>query len=310
MNTQLLGSIYALLTALAWAVGVMFFKRSGERWSPLALNYFKSAVALLIFFVTLLFVEGARPPQLSARETLFLLASGAAGIGVADSLFFHCLNTLGAARAAVVDTVYAPSVVLVAFFLLGERLSAADAVGAVLVAAGVLLVTLTASYGRRELEATGVVTSGAAAARARIVEGAASGVLGIVIMAVAIVAVKPLIERLPVLWSTTVRLTGGVALLTVLGLSRAALRREMLATFRPQRVWRHALPAAVVGTYFSLMLWIAGFKYASASVAAILNQTSTIFIVVLAAIFLGERMSWSQTAAVVLTFVGSTLVMW
>jgi drug/metabolite transporter (DMT)-like permease len=48
-------------------------------------------------------------------------------------------------------------------------------------------------------------------------------------------------------------------------------------------------------------------KYAQASVAAVLNQLNTIFIVVIAAIFLKERLTAWKIAAVVLAFIGAYL---
>ena len=40
--------------------------------------------------------------------------------------------------------------------------------------------------------------------------------------------------------------------------------------------------AAFVGQCLSMVLWLAGYKYAPASIAAILNETSSVFIVLLA----------------------------
>jgi drug/metabolite transporter (DMT)-like permease len=64
-----------------------------------------------------------------------------------------------------------------------------------------------------------------------------------------------------------------------------------------------------VGNYLAMLLWIGGFKYNSASVASILNQTATLFTVVLAVVFLGEKLTGRKLVAVALGFVGSVLVL-
>jgi drug/metabolite transporter (DMT)-like permease len=60
--------------------------------------------------------------------------------------------------------------------------------------------------------------------------------------------------------------------------------------------------------YFALLFWIAGFKYTYASLAAILNQTSVIFALILASVFLKERFTRRKLAAVVLAFAGVAII--
>ena len=61
-----------------------------------------------------------------------------------------------------------------------------------------------------------------------------------------------------------------------------------------------ALPGAVLGSFVALLLWLAGMKYATAGVAAMLNQTSTIYILVLASLFLREPFTRRKLAAAML----------
>jgi len=58
--------------------------------------------------------------------------------------------------------------------------------------------------------------------------------------------------------------------------------------FRPSATWKTLVPASILGAYVALLLWLGGFKWASASVAAVLNQMSSVFTIVLARMFLGE----------------------
>ena len=69
-----------------------------------------------------------------------------------------------------------------------------------------------------------------------------------------------------------------------------------------------ALPAAVTGAYISMILWVAGMKYAHASVAAILNQSSAVFVLPVAALVLHEPITGRKLAAVGTCMAGIVLV--
>jgi drug/metabolite transporter (DMT)-like permease len=63
-----------------------------------------------------------------------------------------------------------------------------------------------------------------------------------------------------------------------------------------------------MATYMSNAFWLAGMRLTKASVASALNQLSTIFIFVMAALFLKEKATPRKVAAVVLAFLGALLV--
>ncbi|MCK5597260.1 MAG: DMT family transporter, partial [Candidatus Eisenbacteria sp.] len=80
------------------------------------------------------------------------------------------------------------------------------------------------------------------------------------------------------------------------------------STLRPSRSWRVAVPAAVLGGYVAMIVWVAGMKYTQASTASILNQTSAVFVLPLAAILLHERVTLRKLAAVAMAVGGVALV--
>ena len=49
--------------------------------------------------------------------------------------------------------------------------------------------------------------------------------------------------------------------------------------------------AALVGQGLSMVLWLGGYKYTKASVAAVLNETSSVFILLFAALWLAEPLT-------------------
>jgi drug/metabolite transporter (DMT)-like permease len=125
-------------------------------------------------------------------------------------------------------------------------------------------------------------------------------------VALGIVMVKPILGEVSVFWATFVRVAGGAAALALF-VPFLGNRRAILAPLLEPRNWKALVPAAFFGSYLSLMLWMGGMKYAKASVAAVLNQLNTIFIVIIAAIFLKEKLTGWKLLAVVLAFLGAYL---
>jgi drug/metabolite transporter (DMT)-like permease len=67
-------------------------------------------------------------------------------------------------------------------------------------------------------------------------------------------------------------------------------------------------PASFLATYLSLVIWMGGMKYTQASIASALNQMGAIFIFILAAIFLKEKITLLKLTAVIIAFAGAILV--
>ena len=287
------GEVMAIGSGLVWAAAVILYKVSGRTVHPLGLNLFKNILALVFMAPTMLLLGERLLPPVPARSVGLLLLSGFLGIAVSDTLFFYCLNRLGASLVAIVDCFYSPFVIGLSFFMLGERMAAWQLVGVALIISAVL----AASRGNGD---------GAPVARRDLAAGLIFGVLAMFFVAVGIVIVKPVLATESVVWATLVRVVGGTVPLGIL----VPLLRERRAILKPLLVranWKAMVPASFFGSYLSLILWMGGMKYAKVSVAAALNQLNTIFIVVLAALFLRERLGVWKVAAVVLAFAGAYL---
>ncbi len=284
-----IGEVCAVGSAVAWSGGVIIYKRLGEILPPLQLNLLKNLIVLLVIVPTLLLTPGVGWPSLPPQAVGLALLSGVIGIAVADTLYFRALNTLGAARMGIIGNLYSPFVIVLSFVFLSEHLNGLQIVGFVLVSAGVLLVTRRKS--EKVLDARQL--------RAGVLYGAAA----VILMAVAIVMVKRVLEGQPLLWVVALRLFGGT-----IGLATAFFwRREPLLPSDPSLPplrWSILVTGALLGQYVSMMLWLAGYKYTQASVAAILNETSSIFIVLLAWLFLREGLGVRKLVGVACTISG------
>lgn len=286
------GEILALASGIVWAVAVILFRISGRKVHPVGLNLAKTSLALVIMVPTLLILGEPLLPAVPASTVGLLLLSGLLGIAVSDTLFFYALNRLGASLTAIVDCFYSPFVIGLSFALLGERLTLVQLAGAALVVSAVL--TLSKEGKAEKLD------------RKDLVLGVLYGILAMFFVAFGIVMVKPILGSVSVFWATFVRLAGGSLALAFL-VPFLRNRRAILAPLADRANWAALIPASFFGSYLSLVLWMGGMKYAKASVAAVLNQLNTIFIVIIAAIFLKERLTPWKIAAVILALVGAYL---
>ncbi|HPW17624.1 MAG TPA: DMT family transporter [Candidatus Aminicenantes bacterium] len=291
-SVRFLGESLALASGLAWAVAVVLFRVSGRTVHPVALNLGKNVLGLALLVPTLVLLGEPLAPAVPAATTGLLVLSGVLGIAVSDTLFFNALNRLGASLTAVVDCFYSPFVIVLSFAFLGERLTLIQLAGAGLVVSAVLTVSKEGKAEKldpRELAA-----------------GIAYGVAAMFFTALGIVMVKPVLGTVSVYWATLVRMAGGTAALALL-VPALKSRRAVVGPLFDRRNWKALVPAAFFGSYLSLLLWTGGMKYAPASVAAILSQLNSIFIVVIAAIFLRERLTGWKALAVALAFAGAWL---
>jgi drug/metabolite transporter (DMT)-like permease len=297
METSFIGETCALLAALTWACAVVLLKRVGESVSPLALNLFKNVVALILLTFTLLVMPQSIDlvREFSGEDIAVLLLSGLLGIAIADTVFLQSLNLLGVGLVSIVDCLYSPFVILFSFLILSEELAAAHYVGTGLILVGVFTSSRHAPPAGRT--------------RGQIVLGTVLGAIAMALMSFGIVIAKPVLEinDFPLIWATTLRLLPATLALALMA-SVSPQRKEHWSVFRPSSLWRLSVPASVLGMYLAMIFWVAGFKYAKASIAGILNQTSIIFAIILAAVILKEPFTRRKFVAVTLAAAGVILV--
>jgi drug/metabolite transporter (DMT)-like permease len=63
-----------------------------------------------------------------------------------------------------------------------------------------------------------------------------------------------------------------------------------------------------LGAYLAMIFWVAGVKYTSASVASVLNQMSTVFIIFFAVLILKEKLSKRKVVGCLLGIAGALMV--
>ena len=287
------GEVCSIACALLWAIVTISLKRAGETVPPFELNLFKNIGIALLLVPAVFFFEFDAWQKFSSSDIWILAISGVIGVCVADWLLLASLNLLGAGRNAILDCLYSPFVIVFAWFALGEKLTLDRIGGGLLVVAGILIVTLPE-------QDSGKVK--------KLSRGITYGILAMISMAGAIVLAKPVLERAPFFAAMEIRMLAGVASgvfgLLAVGKLRMFAKLPTSLKFPHLRVWVGiCLPA-----FFAMCLWIQGYRLLDASLASILNQTSTFFILVLASWFLGEKLNVSKVLGALVAFAGVAIV--
>jgi drug/metabolite transporter (DMT)-like permease len=234
------------------------------------------------------------PVGVPGRHWLAIMASGILGIAVSDTLFFACLNRLGAGMTAIVDALYAPFVMTATWLFLLQKPRLEQVGGALLVIAAVL----TVAYRK----------SGSPLPTRRVITGIFFGAAAMAIMAISIVLMQPVLRGASVFWVTELRMLAALVVLLVL-FAWQKDRRRLLAPLWQKGSRHYAFWGALLGNLISMTLWVGAFKFTAVNSAAVLNQTNTVFVVVMASVFLKEAFTRRRLLATVLAVAGSLLVL-
>ncbi|MEO1388967.1 MAG: DMT family transporter [Cyanobacteria bacterium J06634_6] len=312
MNSSFVGEGAALLAAFLWAAATLMFGRLGKSISPLVLNIVKGLFAIAMMIVTLAFTSllssgSAAMPALPTQAVWLLIVSGAVGIGLGDTAYFSAINTLGARRALLLETLAPPMAAVMAWVFLSEQLAFGAIAGITITLTGVAWVIServpgvtqhsTSAGVRVALLATFCQASGAVLSRAALAE----------------TTVSPL-------WSSFIRLFAGLVFMGVTVLVKpnyveSASDREARRQKDPMQ-WRAALlrlrspklllaiaMASFFATYLGIWLQQIALKYAVTGIAQALLATSPLFVLPMAAL-LGDRINWRATVGALIALSG------
>ncbi len=285
------GDLYAILSGFFWSFSVIFMRISGFQIPAIPLTFFKSGVSILLFLALTLFMGDSLMPSLSSEAYVRLVASAVLGISIADTMFAAALNRLGASLQALTDCVYAPSVAGVGFLMFGEVLGVGEWIGGALVVTGVIIgLGMTPEVkSPRDLIIGVLLASGAH-----------------IIMAVGILMVRDIYQDHSVVWVSGFRFLVATLILGIIAWPKTGSR--LFVGFVRRDTWKYMIPMTFFGPFLATICWVSGFKYLPAGRAAIYNQLSTVFIIIMAVIFLKEELTMKKSLGVIVAVIGSVVV--
>lgn len=287
------GELAAVASAISYSIGVMFYRVASLRFGALPLIIFNNAVAVCLLFLFVLLGGISIVPSLSAGAWARVILSGILGLVFGDFLFLLALRQLGAGLQAIVGCLYAPFVMLAAFFLFQESLPPLGLFGAALV---VLAVPLAAT------ESVQVEAS-----KGRKLIGVVLGALSVFFSGFAVLIIRDIYRAELLLPVVAFRFLAGFIVLASVGML-CGQRADVVKLFSRGSHLKIILPGAFFGQFLAVLLWFVGFKYTLAGKAATLNELSALFIFLLAVVFLKEPLTRRRLVALILGFLGAVIV--
>ena len=286
-----MGDIYAIITALCWSSAVILFDVSSKKMDSFQLNVLKNFVGVFGFILTII-VLSIPIPIFSQHEILILFFSGVIGIAIADLLFLDSLRRIGSGLSAVVATIYSPSIFIIAYLLFGEIVRLQSYIGGVLVITGIVIATYKLPQIVKNND---------------LYIGIIFGVFAQIFTAYSVLLVVPIMENNPIIYIALIRFSIGLIVTVAVLVYRSGIH-GLFYTLKEGLGNTTIIIAAILGTYLSVIFWLAGFKYTLAGRAAIYNQLSTILIIIMAVLFLKETMNVKKWIGITLSIFGAILV--
>lgn len=281
------------MAAFIWAIASIVYTGVGRQITPLALNFTKGWIAVVLLVLTLFLTQHAIP-AIESSHVLLLFFSGVIGIGFGDTAYFKALNCIGARRTLLFETLAPPLSAVFALLFLNEQISTAAWLGIGLTIAGVIWVIL-----ERTVEAQENFCP---------LQGSLFGLLAALGQAAGAVLSRAALvhSEIDSLWSTLIRLLGG----TIVLFFWILLQRQSVELLKPLRSRRLLVVIAGTGfmsTYLGIWLQQTSLKFAATGIAQALSSTSPLFVIPLTQ-FLGDRVTMRSIIGVLISLLGVSLL--
>ena len=286
-----MGDLYAVITAVCWSSAVILFDISTKNFTAIQLNVLKNFIGVFGFILTIVLFS-IPSPNFSQQDIFTLALSGFLGILIADGLFLESLRRLGSGISAVVSTIYTPTVFIIAFILFSETINLYSYIGGVLVLGGI---TISVFQPPRTIKKRDLYI------------GILFGIMANILTAYSVLIIKPIMKNNPVVYVALYRFSVGLFFGIIVNLIKSRTK-TIIQKFKQGLTNQYVILGAFLGTYLSVIFWLAGYKYTLAGRAAIYNQLSTVFIIILARIFLKEPMTSKKVIGVSLAIFGAIIV--
>ena len=166
----------------------------------------------------------------------------------------------------MISTIYTPTVFIIAFILFNETINLHSYIGGVLVLGGI---TISVFQPPKTIKKRDLYI------------GILFGIMANILTAFSVLIIKPIMKNNSVLYVALYRFSVGFFFGILINLFKSGIK-PVVQKFKQGLTNQYVILGAFLGTYLSVIFSLAGYKSTLAGRAAIYNQLSTVFIIILA----------------------------
>ena len=286
----------ALGCALIWAINALLLRTLARQIAATTINAVRCGAAGIVFLLVMPF--DAPLSSLAAvplTEWGLLLISLTAGLVIGDTLYLVALREIGVSRAMPVSGTFPLSTLLFERLLLGTPLRPSLLAGSLLVGVGVILLT----WGRAP-------TTTVSAPPARLRRGILCALAASLLWGLAVTLLEPALLHLTMVQANAARMPM-VALLLYLFVLRPSAQQPLKSLTRG--TWLLLVGSGLSGMGLGAYLFLTALSQIGPAKAVTLTSASPVFGVILAVLFLKERVNAGAVAGAACCLAGVYMVL-
>lgn len=285
-----IGELAALLTAVFWTFGAIFFEKAGRRVGSLAVNIIRIFLAIIFLGTTTLITRGSFfPTDATAYNWLWLGVSGIVGFFIGDLFLFKSYTIIGSRTSQLVMSLAPMLTAVIGWFFLHEILSFQSILGILVSVVGIMIAVAGKSL-KLNIPLKGFLY-------------ALGGALG---QAIGLILSKKGMGDYDAVASTQIRAIFGFACFIILVTVMKRWTRIFYAVKDGE-----GIKAITLGSIFAPFIGVALSLYAvqhtETGIASTLMALTPIFIIIPSAIIFKERITARQVIGALISIAGASI---
>ena len=283
------GEWAALLGALAWSIGSIYFAIAFKKFSPNEAAWYKNASACIFLFVVSFFISSQ---PINLENLSWLTLSGILGLGLGDWLYFLAIAHIGISRTVIICQAVPALTALLDWPIFGKNLSLIQLSGiALVVIGGVIAESQRFRASRSSFDQIGVKAA----------------LLCVLLWTISNLTVYQGMKDTDPFTGASIRLFVGALFFGIWFYKKGTLKRNLQLLISKDAFKLLAFPT-FIGTCIGMVMNVSSYKWTSASVAATLGSTVPLFAIPLSILVLKEKPGWTGWLGAGIVIIGALLV--
>ena len=302
LDLNTIGQSAALVTSCLWTISSLFFTSAGKKIGSLSVNAYRTVIAVGFLVLTHVILLGSILPLASNGQWFWMGTSGIVGLGIGDSGLFAAYVTIGPRRSLLLMALAPIFALIGGYLMLGETISALEAIGVAITLLGVAMVILETDVRSGEISPSRSVKG----------YGVFFGLVAAVGQGVGLVLAKKGIDLNPTatlnpVSATLMRMILGALFIWAVMLVAGRLP-ELRKAFKNTIGIGHTAAAAFVGPFLGVTLSMVAVTYTDAGVAQTLMSLMPVLIIPLVWVVYRQRTGWRGILGAVIAVIGVAIL--